>query len=192
MSKSNYNFLLGRRSVLVQNLCEPGPGRKKISKILDVAVRVPDHKIQTPWRFIVFHSRKSRKAFGKVLVQALEKQGKDLSDQQKEVERGRFLRAPLVIAVISSPKEKPGVPDWEQYLSAGAVCQNLSNAVAALGFASQWVTEWYAYDETVQAALGLEEQEQVAGFIYIGTAKEPPKERRRAKAAELTVFWAGE
>jgi len=52
-------------------------------------------------------------------------------------------------------------------------------AASAHGFAAQWITEWYAYDEAVSDALGLKADERVAGFIYIGAATEPPKERGR-------------
>jgi len=52
-------------------------------------------------------------------------------------------------------------------------------AANAAGFSGQWITEWYAFDKQVCAALGLKAAERVAGFVYIGTAREKPEERDR-------------
>ncbi len=104
-------------------------------------------------------------------------------------EAKRFLRAPVVIAVISRITDSPAAPEWEQILSAGAACQNLIVAATALGFGAQWITEWYAYSRGVRAALGLADNERIAGFVYIGTAKEKPEERERPRLADIVTSW---
>ena len=76
-----------------------------------------------------------------------------------------------------------------QVLSAGAACQNLILAAAALGYGAQWITEWCAYSKGVRRALRLAEGERVAGFVYIGTAKEKPDERERPKLADIVAPW---
>ena len=83
----------------------------------------------------------------------------------------------------------PGAPEWEQVLSCGAACMNLCLAANALGFGTCWITEWYAYSAGVRAALGLGETEKVAGFIYIGTAKERQADRDRPVLASITTRW---
>ena len=104
------------------------------------------------------------------------------------MERTRFLRAPVVVAVVSSPVPHPAAPEWEQVLSAGAVCLNLLHASAAMGFGAQWITEWYGYDEGVKAAFGLTGPERFAGFVYIGTPTEQPADRERPDMAAITSF----
>lgn len=76
-------------------------------------------------------------------------------------------------------------------MSAGAVCLNLLMAANALGYASNWLTEWYAFDERAYPLLGVKPGEKIAGFIHIGTAMVPPTERPRPKLAEI-VTWVGE
>jgi nitroreductase len=105
------------------------------------------------------------------------------------MEAKRFLRAPLVIAVVSRIKEPSPVPEWEQILSAGAACQNLIVAASALGFGVNWITEWCAYSPGVQQALGLQQNERIAGFIYIGTAAVKPDERPRPPLEEVVSAW---
>ena len=71
-------------------------------------------------------------------------------------------------------------------MSAGAVCTNLLYAAQGLGYAAQWLTEWYAYNKKLAKALGLNyEKEKIAGFIYIGKKLEQPKERKRPKLKEV-------
>ena len=105
--------------------------------------------------------------------------------KQVEEERGRFLRAPVVIGVISAAREQHKIPVWEQELSAGAVCQNILIAATALGFVGNWLTEWYAYHPVVKEKLGLKPGERVAGFIYIGTAKDELEERPRPEMDKI-------
>lgn len=188
MSNPTLDHLLSRRSVSANALTEPGPDAGQLGQILTAASRVPDHKKLVPWRFIVFEGA-AREAFGQVIAQACRAEEDEPSTFRLDTEAKRFLRAPVVIAVISRVIQTPAVPEWEQVLSAGAVCQNLMLAATALGFGAQWITEWYAFSPGVRNALHLSENERVAGFIYIGTAKERPEERDRPALADIVTTW---
>lgn len=188
-AKAPIDLLLTRRSVVANKLGEPGPDAGTLRRILAAGARVPDHKKLEPWRFIVFEGE-ARAAFGKVLAEACLEEDKTASPGRLEMERARFTRAPAVVAVISRPVENPAAPEWEQVLSCGAVCQNLLHAANALGFSGQWITEWYAYSPRVQRALGLEGNEKVAGFVYIGTAQEAPVERERPDLDRVVTRWS--
>jgi nitroreductase len=170
------DLLLTRRSGSAKAMQEPGPSKKQVAQILTAGGRAPDHGKLFPWRFILFEG-KGRERAGDILSEVAEAEGERA--KQVEEERARFLRAPLVIGVISSARELHKIPVWEQELSAGAVCQNILVAATALGFVGQWVTEWYAYHPVVKARLGLKAGERVAGFIYVGTAKDALEERPR-------------
>ncbi|AGK58123.1 nitroreductase [Hyphomicrobium denitrificans 1NES1] len=127
---------------------------------------------------------------GEVFAKACEtEESQPPSHVRLELERGRFLRAPLVVAVVSSIKPRPGAPEWEQILSAAAVCFNTCLAANALGFGTSWITEWIAYSKTVREALGLKESERIAGFIYMGQPMEKPDERERPIVDALITEW---
>jgi nitroreductase len=170
------DLLLTRRSGSAKAMTGPGPSPEQLAEILRAAARVPDHGKLFPWRFIVFEG-KARGRFGDILAAVLETEG--VRPQQIEEERGRFLRAPLVIGVISAAREQHKIPVWEQELSAGAVCQNILIAAHALGFVANWLTEWYAYHPAVKQKIGLKAGERVAGFIYIGKSAVTLEERPR-------------
>jgi nitroreductase len=180
------DLLLTRRSGSAKAMTGPGPSPKQVADILRAGARAPDHGKLFPWRFILFEG-KARNRAGDILADVMRAEGE--RDKQVEEERGRFLRAPLVIAVISSARELHKIPVWEQELSAGAVCQNILIAATALGFVGNWLTEWYAYHPVVKEKLGLKPGERVAGFIYIGMPDADLEERPRPDMdAIVTAF----
>jgi nitroreductase len=184
-------LLSSRRSVKPDLLGDPGPGAAEIEKILTVAARVPDHKKLTPWRFIVLEGD-ARIALGEIVAEACAAAEKEPpSEVRLAMERKRFLRAPVVIAVVSRTVKHPAAPEWEQILSAGAACYNLCLAANAMGYGTSWLTEWIAYDKRVGAALGLAEGERIAGFIYIGTPTGRPEERDRPVLSDIVTRWHG-
>lgn len=188
MSESFARFLATRRSVKPDKLVAPGPDRDQLDEILTTAVRVPDHKKQAPWRLMIFEGD-ARAAAGEVFAEAcLREDDSTASDVRLEMERQRFVRAPLVIAVISSLTQKRAVPEWEQILSAGALCYNLCLAANVRGFASNWITEWIAYSPYVRERFGLGEHERIAGFVYLGTAGETPSERERPELGDVVSY----
>jgi nitroreductase len=189
MYQITLELLLKRRSVKPIMMTEPGPSPAELEAILTAAARVPDHKKLAPWRFILFEGE-ARADFGRVLLKALQAEERAApSAARLETERTRLMRAPTVVAVISRVTPNPAAPEWEQVLSCGAACFNLCLAANALGYGTSWITEWYSYSRTVQAALGLERNERIAGFIYIGTAKELQPDRDRPQLDQIVSRW---
>ncbi|MEO1240784.1 MAG: nitroreductase [Pseudomonadota bacterium] len=187
-SEDTLSLLRLRRSTPADFLEAPGPDATALSDMLTIAARVPDHRRVTPFRFVVFQDE-ARTRFGEVLEKAFIANEPGAEEARIAIERNRFQRAPVVVAVISSVNREHRTPEWEQILSAGAACQNLLLAAAAHGFAAQWITEWYAYDAHVGEALMLKDSERIAGFVYIGTAREEPKERGRPDLASITQYY---
>lgn len=181
-------YLAQRRSLTAAQMTGPGPSAKEREALLALAARVPDHRRVHPFRFLTIEDE-ARSELGSVLVEASRKRDEGLEGEALELERRRFERAPLIVVVISKVDPAHKTPEWEQVLTCGAVCQNLVIAAGAAGYAAQWLTEWYAYDDDVCRALGLTEHERIAGFIYIGTPTEAPKERPRIPADTLTESW---
>src|SRR5689334_17165700 len=112
---------------------------------------------------------------------------RDAKPEHVEAERARLARAPLVVAVVSRAAPHVKIPEWEQVLSAGAAAMNLVTAAHALGYAANWITEWYAYDRAVLDALGLAAHERIAGFIHIGRPPGAPEDRPRPPLADIAT-----
>lgn len=179
------DLLLTRRSGSAKAMTGPGPDAWQLHTILTAAARVPDHGKLFPWRFVVFEGE-GRARFGEALAECLQAT-EEATQDRLALERGRFLRAPVVVGVISRVREGIPIPAWEQQMSAGAVCQTLLIAATALGFVANWLTEWPAYDACVAERLGLQQGERVAGFVYIGTAAVALEERVRPDLDKLVT-----
>lgn len=179
-------LLSTRRSSRVIDLVAPGPSPAELETILTIAARVPDHGKLAPWRFIVFEGDGRARA-GEKLAAALKTSDPEASEKRLEDERARFLRAPVVVGVVSRAAPHVKIPEYEQLLSAAASCQNLLIAAAALGYGANWLTEWPTYDAAARAALGLDTFERFAGFIYIGTATQKLEDRPRPALAEVVT-----
>jgi nitroreductase len=177
------DFLASRRSSSAVTLAEPAPSSSEIAALISLAARVPDHGKLAPWRFIVLEGE-GKAAFAARLNDLALSRG----EAKAAAKLAKLKIPPAGIAVISRPKASD-IHEWEQVLSAGAVCTTLLYAAQALGYGANWITDWYAYDEEAKAILGLEPQEKVAGFILLGTIKESPLERERPDPAALTSAW---
>jgi nitroreductase len=179
------DLLLTRRSGSAKAMTGPGPDAEQLRMILTAAARVPDHGKLFPWRFIVFEGD-ARARFGEVLAECL-KATEPATDERLAMERGRFLRAPVIVGVISHVREGIPIPVWEQELSAGAVCQTMLIAAHSLGYVANWLTEWPAFNPLVAEKLGLQPGERVAGFIYIGRTSIALEERVRPDLGKLVT-----
>lgn len=187
-SQETIDLLLTRRSVKPMTMIEPGPTAEETDIILRAGARVPDHGKLVPWRFILF-SGEARGDFGKVLQERYRVLEPRAGEDMLKIEAERFLRAPLVVAVVSRVVPHVKAPEWEQVLSAGASCQNMLVAATALGYACSWLTEWCAYDAGIARALGLGDNERIAGFLYFGSPSVPKDERDRPVLAEICSAW---
>jgi nitroreductase len=179
-------LLKTRRSVKPNELIGPGPSTAEIDTILTIAARVPDHGKLAPWRFLVFEGDARFKA-GDAIAAVFRAKYPDATPEQIEQEHTRLARAPLVIGVVSRAAPHVKIPEWEQVLSAGAAAMNLVVAASALGYASAWITEWYAYDRQVLTALGLAAHEKIAGFVHIGRITHIPEDRTRPNLADIVT-----
>lgn len=178
-----------RRSTSKRGLIAPGPPPEALDELLTVATRVPDHRRLAPWRFLVFEGDQ-RQAFNAKAVEIQKQENPDATEAMLADTASYFTRAPVVVAIISSPDPTHKTPVWEQELSCGALCFNLLMAANASGWAGCWLTEWIAFSPGINALLGLTEHERIAGYVYLGTAKDKPQERLRPDVSGKIARWS--
>ena len=178
-------FLARRRSASAVNLTSPAPTDSELATLLRLATRVPDHGKLSPWRFLVLKGEAKAR-----FVAALEAIAGGRPDGVKlSAKLGKLKAPPLTVAVISRLLPATEIPEWEQRLSAGAVCMTLITAAQAMGYGANWITDWYAYDADAQRLLGLGEGERVAGYVHLGTSAEAPLERVRPDVEAIVEEW---
>ena len=180
------DFLLTRRSRPARTLTTPVPSREELTPILTAGARTPDHGKLVPWRFIVLERAALERLAGEVMAR-----GAARGETPKRIEKmhSQFADAHLAIAVVSTPVASEKVPQIEQVFSAGAACLALLNAALAAGWGANWLSGWASHDpEFLSVALGLGENDAVAGFIHIGTETMAPPERPRPDLDAITEW----
>jgi nitroreductase len=145
------DLLLNR--VSVTRLADPAPNAAQLDLIFRAALRAPDHGQLRPWRFLTVQGD-ARERLGEVFVEALGLRQPDAAE---------------VLVVIARVLPHPKIPDSEQVLAAACAAHGVLLAAHAQGLGAVWRTGEFAYDRHVAQQLGLAENEQVLGFIYLGT-----------------------
>ena len=183
------DFLRIRRSTVAKKMLVGRVLRKDLKTILEIGTRVPDHGSLKPWRIKIIEGKTRKYLDEVVILKEFKKKNKGATDKAINLESYRLQRAHTILTVFSTPVLHKKIPEWEQNLSAGAVCTNLLYAAQGLGYAAQWLTEWYAYNNKFIKALGANpKNDKIAGLIYIGKKTFKPKERTRPNLNEVVDY----
>jgi nitroreductase len=172
-------------------LCEPGPNPEQINNIVKAGLRACDHCSLTPWKFLLIEGL-ARLKFGELMVKA-----KEAADQRPITAelaakmRSKPLRAPTILAIVAAIKEHPKVPEIEQVLSAGAAAQMMMTAAHAQGVGAIWRSGSLMFTEQMRQGLNLAVDDQIVGFIYLGTAK-IAKPLPTHQVCDFLERWTGE
>ncbi|WP_428771625.1 NAD(P)H nitroreductase [Vibrio sp.] len=162
-------LLLNRRSVAKLN--QPAPEGQALENIIRAGLRAPDHGGLTPWRFVISQGEGLQK-LANILVAAAELNNSEEAVISK-LKNAPF-RAPMVITVIAKVTEHAKVPALEQYLSAGCAVQAMQLAAVAQGFQGFWRSGEWMFHPAVKEAFGLQGDDCIVGFLYLGTPDSTP------------------
>jgi nitroreductase len=143
------------------------PTREHLARVLQAAVRAPDHGRLRPWRFMLIEGNQRRR-FGELLAASALRRVPGLSEGDLQRERDKAMRAPLIIVVACRVVPGTKVPAIEQILAAGSATQNILLALHSLGYAAAWKTGDAAYDTGMKQALGFAADDHIVGFVYTG------------------------
>ena len=183
------NFFSKRRSVMAKKMSSDPINEDDLNAILQAGIRVPDHGALSPWKLKVIQGNALKRIDEEIILSEFIKNKPNSEKSAQDIESKRLQRAGAVIAVLSTPKDHPSIPLWEMQLSSGAVCMNLLSSAQSKGYAAQWLTEWYSYNDKMVSYLGgVVGKDKISGFIYIGHKVEEPNERRRPNPEEVINF----
>ena len=159
-------LLLSRKSH--NKLVAAAPNKLQLENMLSAALRAPDHAQLRPWRYRIYQGDALVKLGNKFLAASLMSDSELLLEKQNRI-KAKPLRAPMVIVASVVIKEHPKVPKVEQILSAGASVQNLLMAAHFQDIGAIWRTGELAFNRDLMDMLGIEKNEEIVGFIYLGT-----------------------
>lgn len=178
-------LLLNRRSQ--PRLVDPAPAGEQLDNILQAGLCAPDHKCLRPWRFIVCTNDGLQK-LGKIFEQAAIKK----NAVPATIERAPLLplRAPMVIVAVCNYKEDDKVPRVEQIASTACAVHAMQMASIAQGYQGIWRTGWYAQNTDVKASLGCKNEDEILGFLYLGSSPLKPMPRCEVDPNNIIERWS--
>ncbi len=179
------SLLLNRHSQA--RLTAPGPTDAQLELLLQAALQAPDHAGLHPYEFMIMRGTELDR-LGQLFRQAAAKMGKSAAEQTRY--QHMPLRAPMVVVVISRVQAHPKVPPLEQQLCAGCAVLQMQLMAQTQGLGGIWRTGELAYDETVCAGLGMNGDEGIIGFLYLGTPVAPTFARTRPQWTKFVRSWA--
>jgi len=182
------NLLMSRESAM--KLEAPGPTEDELDQIFASAGRAPDHGKLRPWRFVVIPSEK-RAAFGELMARSMRRRMPDASGDALQAERNKAMRAPVIVVVAARVVKGHRIPEIEQIAAASAAAQTIMLAAPALGYGAMWKTGDVAYDPEARRELGLMAEDEIIGFMYLGTRAGGPSNVARPAPREHVTVWAG-
>jgi nitroreductase len=182
------DLLLTRESAM--KLDGPAPSEAELDTMFQSAVRAPDHGRLRPWRFVVIEGDK-RVALGELMADAMRQREPNVSADMLDRERAKPMRAPTIVVAAARVQKGHRIPECEQIASVAAATQNIMLAAHALGYGAMWKTGDPAYDAHVKTALGLNVDDEIMGFLYLGTNIGTSSPAPRPGARDQVTVWAG-
>jgi nitroreductase len=175
---NSIDLLLKRQSN--PKLKAPAPSETDLDLILQAGMRVPDHGALSPWHFTLVKEQGLQRLADIYVAAATA----DNADEVKLAKAAKMpFRAPLVIAVSTKFSAHPKVPKQEQLVATGCCVHAMQMAAYVLGYGAMWRTGDYSYHPTVKKQLQVSAEDEIIGFLYIGTLEKqlPYKEPKPYK-----------
>lgn len=180
--------LASRRSIKPKHLCTPAPSLQELSKLVQTAMRVPDHNLSIPYRFVVVEE-KDRDKLARLYEQAARNLG--ACEDKVAKARSKAFKGPMIATFIVrlSPQEEAG--GTEALLTAGAALGQFMQALAAAGFGGIVLSGSLLADASLQSAFCRDAAEKLVAWITIGTPKpDAPKPMPEDRQPVLSVWEA--
>lgn len=149
-------------------LCEPYPDDAQMELVYKAALRAPDHAWLRPSRFLQITDNGLKK-LSEIFYNYAKENIKGVTDEKLEKFKKAPFRAPMIIVLISNITDHPSVPEHEQMFSTAAAAQNILLSLHAMNFGGIWRTGKFAMNRSIEESLGLENNQKILGYLYVGT-----------------------
>lgn len=190
MEASQLNELIrNRRSVFPAQFVAGKPIDKNIiEEIITNATWAPNHGQTEPWHFTIF-SGDGLKKFADFQSELYKQNaGENFNAGKYEKLQNTPLLASHVISLGMKRTTTKRIPEIEDIEAVACAVQNIYLSVSAYGLGGYWTTGGITYNEEAKSFFGLNEQDKLLGFFYIGHVAIPSGAAKRSPLNEK-VNW---
>ena len=191
--RDQVNLLIRSRRSVYSNQFVPGKQipDEFIWEILENASWAPSHKLTQPWQFTVFSGRGRQKLAEFQAELYREKSGENFRQDKFE----KLMRTPLesshVLALGMKRSLTANIPEVEELAAVACAVQNIYLSTIAYGLGGYWSTGGVTYYGESKAFFGLEDQDRLMGFFYMGYVQMPSPPSKRIPVGEKTRWVTG-
>lgn len=178
--------LLNRHSLGPRWMVAPGPTPEQLALAVQAALRAPNHGRLQPWRVVTIGTEQ-RPALAALFERFARDSGK--SEEEVAMERERAWNGPVLaawIARIDASVDK--VPPHEQWICVGGALSNFMSALHFMGFGAKILSGRKCQHPAIVQAFCAED-EQLVGFVCIGTATRGLEPREKDEPGPLLSAW---
>lgn len=169
-------------------LQQPAPNGQQLELMFRAAMRAPDHGQIRPWRFLVIEGEGLVK-LGELYASALLDSNPNASEEKLKRSRSMPLRAPMIVVLIACIQEHPKVPEFEQIIAAGCAGHAILLSAQAMELGAFWRSGDFCQNDVVARGLGLQKNEKLIGFMYLGTPCQPAKPAAGPEPEDFVSYW---
>lgn len=177
-----------QRRTSVRRFRPDSVSRETIERLLDCAVRAPNHKLTEPWRFAVLTGG-ARARIADIRARHRLKRWADPASPEAvagaEKVRQEALETPAFIVVMTAISPDDNTRE-EDYAATMMAVGNLMIAAEALGLGTYLRTGGMMRVPALAELVGLPEGYRVVGVLSLGYPAEQGVPKRRRPAAEVT------
>jgi nitroreductase len=169
---------------------DPVP-RAMIERLLECAVRAPNHKLTEPWRFVVLTGR-ARDSFAEIRAHHRLKRFEDQTSAEARAAADKVrrdsLETPAYIVVLAALSQDD-ITREEDYAASMMAIANVMTAAQSLGLGTYLRTGGVMREPALLDLAQVPDSFRVVGILSLGYPAQAETPRRRKPAAELTR-WA--
>ena len=159
-----------------------------INQVLENATWAPSHGLTEPWHFIVFTGDGLKKLAQFQSDLYKETAGEKFKEDKYKNLQSNPLKASHVIAICMKRDPTKKIPEQEEIEAVATAVQNIYLTVTAYGFGGYWTTGGITYNEKAKPFFGLEQEDKLLGFFYIGHIAVPSAPGKR-QPVEQKIKW---
>jgi len=155
--------------------------------MLESASYAPYHSKKEPWEVTIVHNQTERALFVNAIMASYDRldvwknYDPEMMVSAKEKTRTYFLEVPVTI-IVTAPIEDDEKKELEAISAVAAFIQNFQLLAWEKQIGITWRTTVNIFDKDFKRVLGLKEDRQIVGLLYLtkvdGTTKIPPARRK--------------
>jgi nitroreductase len=160
---------------------------EQITTLLELADWAPTHANTEPWKFVVYTNGKT---FGKQHAELYKADTPADNYMQMTYEKLLHMGDKASHVIICYMQRKPlvRIPVLEEIAATACAMQNILLGATALKIASYWGSGGMAYKPAMKHFLGLGDEDEVLGILYLGYSDTRPTGKRTIPLSEK-VTW---